>query len=94
MRRTGRTPAATPADHAADGAPTLDGQETIHRPTGHFGREQRKLHAERGQEPADARRNRHDGRSLRQNRRPDRGATDRSGRRSLHEDVQTNLQIR
>ncbi len=26
----------------------LDGQETIHRPTGHFGREQRKLHAERG----------------------------------------------
>ena len=64
-------------EHAALGAAALDGQETVHRPTGDLDGEQRRLHARCGQKFPGAPRGRYDGGGLSQNtgshgRRPDR----------------------
>ena len=94
VHRADRRTVAQTAHRAADGAPAIDGQETVHRPAGHIEREQRKLHARGGQKPARPRRHRHHGAGLRQGPRPDGPASHGGGRGGFFGYVTINLQIR
>ncbi len=94
MRRADRRPAAKTPHRTAHGPAAVDGQEAVHRPAGHIEREQRELHARRGQKSAGPRRRGHHGAGLCQGPRSDGSTTDRGRRSGIFEYVTINLQIR